>query len=126
MAVRTLSLEALQHVEGGRVAAAIDQAIKKAVADCEDRPRNQAVRQVQITIGFKPAGKDAAEGEVDFAVALAVKTPKGESGSIRGSIRKAPNATGYVLAFNDLAEDNPHQGTLDDENPDAWGMGSDD
>jgi len=45
MAVKELQLATLADLDGGKIAVAWQQALKRLIADCEDRPGEQAARE---------------------------------------------------------------------------------
>jgi hypothetical protein len=113
VAVAQLSLENLVRVDGGRLAAAFDLAIKRCVLDCEDRPGLDKARKVMLVVELKPAkAEDGNAYEVDFAFAVKDTAPQRNLRKLTGVIRR-----GGVLAWNDDSPDDPNQMTLDEEAP---------
>ena len=52
--LRELNLEGLATIAGGRVDAAMNQQIARAIGDCEDRPGDSNPRKVVLTILLRP------------------------------------------------------------------------
>lgn len=110
MALHEFSLEALAKLDDGRVLEAWNQALKRAVADCHDRPANDAPRVVKLEMGIVPIIDDL--GNLDTVRAAFVVTdaiPKRKS-----RIYEMLPRGKQMLAFNDLSDDNAHQRTLDE------------
>jgi hypothetical protein len=49
-----LNAETLSHLDSGRASAALDQALKKAVLDCLDRPGDDRPRKITLCLEVKP------------------------------------------------------------------------
>lgn len=54
MALVYLTLDALRELDGGRVATAFQEAMKRIVADCEDRPGEERPRKLSLEATFVP------------------------------------------------------------------------
>lgn len=101
MAVRTFSIGELSKVDGGRIAETFDELVRKAIADCEDRPANKKARTVSLVLSLVPRVRDCYEVEFGFDVKSAVPTT--HSPAYFGSIRKGADGAGFV--FDDLTND---------------------
>ncbi len=104
-----LTLDSIKDLDGGRVYEAFQQAIKRIVNDCEDRPGVEKSRTVSLQVVATPISAD--EGSLDtvkvqFKVIEAM--PKRESKAYDMMARK-----GGMLVFNDLSDDNVKQKTID-------------
>ena len=58
MTLHYLSLAALKDLYGGRVYEAFDQAMRRVVADCEDRPGEERSRTVALKAEIVPVRSD--------------------------------------------------------------------
>jgi hypothetical protein len=54
MALHFFGLGKLRVLDGGRVEEAFAQAVKRCVADCEDRPAEENARKVNLQVEFIP------------------------------------------------------------------------
>jgi hypothetical protein len=102
----------LAEFDGGVIAAAVDAAMKRAVADCDDRPALKAGREVTLKLKFSPR-MDAygmAE-EALFEFSMGEKLPGRSSKAYSMGLRK-----GGVLTFNPDALDNHNQETFPFDN----------
>lgn len=110
--IHEFKLSTIANIDGGRVEEALNQAIKRVIADLEDRPGVTEARKVNMQIEFSPVTDE--DGMVETAkVAFQIKDsiPTRKSKFVDMQIRK-----GQRLAFNDLSEDNIDQRTLDEGN----------
>jgi len=110
MAVHELTLSQLDSLDDGRIVVAWQQALKRAVADCEDRPAvgeaRKIVLQTEIVPRLDEDGRLSTVG-VQFQIkdsAPVRKTKKYDMQPRRGK----------QLVFNDLSDDNVQQRTLDE------------
>lgn len=118
MAVYEFKFETLHRLDDGRVCEAFNQAIRRAVLDCEDRPAETKTRKVVLQCELKPVCDDRGElTDVAFLFQVKDSVPTRKSKVYRGAYRKTG---GTNLVFNDLSDEDPGQGTLDRENPEAW------
>lgn len=115
MAVHQLTLETLNKLYDGRVAAAFDLKLKQLVLDLEDRPQAKQARKLTLEVTLTPmmADGELESAAVDFQVLA--KSPGLKTKAFDMQFRR-----GGVLVFNDLSEDNANQRTLDESNPEAW------
>ena len=113
MALLKLDFASIADLDGGRVAAALQRELKRAVNDCRDRPNVAKPRKVNLIFEVSPPdeGPDQS-GDMD-AVKMAF--------SFQNAF-PARRATGYrmrvqrngELVFNDFSPDNPRQRTIDE------------
>ncbi len=54
MTLHYVNLESLKTLDGGRVSEAFDQAVRRAVADCDDRPAEKKPRVVMLQATLVP------------------------------------------------------------------------
>jgi len=112
---RKLCLETLQHLDFGKVRAAVDRHINRAVADCIDRPGDANSRKVVLTLEMKPELDEAGQcADVDLQCQVSSSVPKHRSKIFKCLLQ------GEHLVFNDESED-AHQGTLDELGADKTG-----
>lgn len=111
MALLEFSLARIENVDGGRVVEAFDELVRRAIADCEDRPGAKTARAVSLTLSLKPRVRDNGEAyEIAFGFAVAAKIPTTQSPAYIGAIRHGNKGLGFV--FDDLTGD-PAQLGLD-------------
>ena len=112
MGLEKFSLKSLSTIDGERIAIAFEQALRRVVQDCEDRPGDSTARTVTLTLAVKP--RLDVEGICDdcnIQVAVTDSVPKRKSKVYNMSVRK-----GGHLLYNDDSLDNAKQGTfLEDE-----------
>jgi hypothetical protein len=110
MALAQFSLDHLTDFDGGRIATAFGQALKRCVDDCFDRPGVKEAREITIKVGILPViGEDGDLDTVDLQFQIRDKNPIRKSKVYNLQARK-----NGALLFNDLADDNAHQRTLDE------------
>ena len=110
MAVHELTLSQLDALDNGRIVVAWQQALKRAVADCEDRPAVSETRKVILQTEIVPVLDQDAQLEtvkVQFKIKDTVPTRKTKKYDMQPR-------RGQQLAFNDLSDDNVQQRTLDE------------
>lgn len=104
MAVRAFSISELAKVDGGRIATTFDELVRKAIADCEDRPGNKRPRTVSLVLSLVPRVREGGECyEVEFGFDVKSTVPTTHSPAYFGSIRKGSEGAGFV--FDDLTGD---------------------
>lgn len=110
MAVHELTLSKLDALDDGRITIAWQQALKRAVADCEDRPAVGEARKVILQTEISPILDE--DGQLDTCrVQFQVK----ESAPVRKTKKYDMDPRrGQILVFNDLSDDNVKQRTLDE------------
>lgn len=112
MSLEKFSLKSLSTIDGERIAIAFEQALRRVVQDCEDRPGDSTARTVTLTLAVKP--RLDVEGICDdcnIQVAVTDSVPKRKSKVYNMSVRK-----GGHLLYNDDSLDNAKQETfLDNE-----------
>ena len=109
------SLANLQALDNGRVVEAFNQAVKRVVGDCQDRPALKKARKVTLEMEVVPVFAQDGAGGLDSIKAVFKVTdtaPKRESKeySFGCHTRKGKPE----LVFNDLSDDNVHQRTIDE------------
>lgn len=109
MALARLSLGMLQDFDGGRPRETFDQAMRRCIADCKDRPALDEARQVTLTVSIVPVpDQDTGDCEsVDVRFKISDQVPKRQSKVYNGRI------TAQGVLFNELSPDEVRQGTID-------------
>ena len=110
MARMELTLETLADFDFGKASVAFQQALRRAVADCLDRPGDKSPRKVTLTTSIIPLVQqdgDVVEAHVDFKIAAAV--PPWQTAK-----RPVQTTRQGQLFFRPDAPDNPSQKTLDE------------
>lgn len=101
MALAQLNLANLHDVGQGKIAAAFDKHIQRAVLDCMDRPADPKPRtitlQIEITPRIEPGGDCT---DVDVQMQATSKVPTHKTAPINMAVRR-----GGMLVFN---PDSPH------------------
>lgn len=109
MALRELNLDGLSTIAGGKVDAAVNQQIRRAIGDCEDRPGDKNPRKVILTMLVRPVMyQDGAVTDVNVECEVSSSIPKYISKPVDCLIK-----AGQRAIFNDLSEDDVDQMTID-------------
>lgn len=104
-----LTLESLAKLDGGRVRAALDQAIARCESDCKDRPALPAKRKIALVLTIAPVlDPDGELDSCDVAFHITESVPK------RTSKNYNMKATRGGLMFNELSPKDVHQRTIDE------------
>ncbi len=101
-----LTLQTLGAMDGGRVAAAFQQSLKRVLLDCEDRPHEDKERVITLQLGVVPAvapGDDICD-EVRMKVRVTDSVPKRQTRPYSCRLR-----AGGKAAFNDESLENVDQ-----------------
>lgn len=107
MAIQKFNLRSLSMLDGGRISAAVDQAIARCREDCGDRPHEEAARKVVLTMEFKPQPDDRGQlDSIDVACDVVDSQPK------RRSKVYNMRVSGQSMLFDELSPDDAKQGTL--------------
>jgi hypothetical protein len=110
MARRELKLENLPLIDGGRIAEAFNQGLNRLAADCADRPGDERARTLTLQASLVPCLDDEGQYEdakIQFQVCETI--PKRKS-----KVIDLQPVRGNKFAFNDLAEDDARQHTIDE------------
>lgn len=109
MAIERFNLAAVAKIDEGRIREAWEQALKRCMDDCKDRPAVKDDRKVQLMATLTPIVGDNGEMEscdVHFQVADSVPKRKSKLYNMK--------AKGGSLFFNELSADQIHQRTIDE------------
>ena len=83
--IHSLSLASLQKLDCGNISDAFDAALKRAVADCVNRPREDRARKINLQVELTP---DQEGDDVDVTVQVKETIPSHQSTPLRMSVRK--------------------------------------
>lgn len=112
MGRKELKLETLTELDGGRVPEAFNQALKRCVADCEDRPGVKDARKVTLEVMLSPNLDDDLEFE-----SVDVKFQIKDTAPTRKTKKYNCNWTrGNQLVFDDMSHEDADQGSLPFDN----------
>ncbi len=110
--LRNLDLKGLSEIADGTVQAAFDQHLQRAISDCHNRPGDDKARIVMVAVLVKPViQQDGAVVDVAVECEVSSKVPKHISRTVHCQLRRAQG--GAMAVFNDMSQDDPRQGTID-------------
>lgn len=110
MAIHEFTIQALKELDGGRVAEAFAQALRRCVQDCDDRPGVKKTRAVVLKMMMQPiASDDGTLDEIKTQFQVVDTAPKRESKVYSMAFRR-----GGMLAFNDLSPTDVKTRTFDE------------
>lgn len=109
MTLEKFGVSSLAFLDGGRIREAVEQALERCRADCDDRPAEKKSRRLSLEIAFIPEcdPKGRLTG-VDVSFKVVEKLPP------RVSAVYAMKPRGKDLYFNELSPDDPDQMTIDE------------
>lgn len=103
------TLGSLSTMDGERIAIAFEQALKRVVQDCDDRPGEKKERTVTLTLAVKPVlDADGMCDDCNVQVAVTDSVPKRKSKVYNMTVRK-----GGHLVYNNESLDNAKQSSMD-------------
>lgn len=108
MPLEVFNTEALARLDGGRLRVGLDQALKRATADCEDRPGLKKPRRITLEIEITPVmegGGTLDSVVLDFSIKERVPARSSKAYSMRAGHDGA-------LLYNELAPEDVDQGTI--------------
>lgn len=110
MALVEFDLKSLDSLDGGRVLVAWQQALKRVMLDCQDRPAVSDARKITLQTDVVPViGDDGLLDTVRLQFQVKDTAPVRKSKKYEMEPRR-----GGMLVFNDLSDDNVKQRTLDE------------
>lgn len=110
MGIERFDLGAVAKLDEGRIKEAFEQALKRCMDDCKDRPALPDPRKVQLMATLQPVvGDDGSMESCDVHFQIADSIPK------RKSKIYNMKAKGGQLFFNELSTRDIHQRSIDDE-----------
>jgi hypothetical protein len=103
------TLENLARLDNGKAAAALDQHIRRAAADCMDRPADPKARVITLQIDLEPVldTGDLSCSEVKAQIHVTSKVPSHKTRVYSLGLRR-----NGVLIFSEDSPDNINQTTL--------------
>ena len=110
MTVHELTLSALMRdLDGGRISEAFMRELQRVALDCEDRPADDKARKVRLELRVEPVLDEQGFLEsIKGKFFVTSQVPQRRSKTYDFGFRK-----GGHLVFNDLSDDNIHQGTIE-------------
>jgi hypothetical protein len=104
-----LTLETLAKMDGGRIGAAFQLALKRAIEDAEERPQVRKAREIIIKLGIVPVAgpEDETCDQIAMQAVVSDTVPKRQTRVYSARVKH-----GGVAAFNDESLDNIDQLTL--------------
>ena len=109
--LKELTLASMAEIDGGRLAIAFAQALRRCAIDCDDRPGEKKPRMVTIQVSTVPIlDEDGLCEDCDVKVTIADSVPKRRSKAYNCSLRK-----GGHLLFHPDSLDEHEQHTMDFE-----------
>ena len=104
--LRELTLATLAEIDGGRLAIAFAQALKRCAQDCDDRPGEKKARTVTICLAVEPRmDQDGMCEDCDVQVTIADSVPKRKSKEYNCSLRKG----GHLMYQPDSLDDHEQE-----------------
>ncbi len=108
MALKRFEAQSILTIDGARIAVALQQAMDRMHADCEDRPAVAKARTVTLTVTMKPRVEEGELDSINVTFGVSESVPKRESRSFNMEKR------GRGIFFNEASPDDVKQGTLDE------------
>lgn len=102
-----LNLKSLGQLDSGHAEAVINDALRKIIEDADDRGDDGKARKAVITVSVEKADS----GYLVFRVEATTVMPKQSTGGTMAKVIR--NGTKVSAEFEELAPDNPDQGTID-------------
>lgn len=111
MALKQFDLGQLADIDGGRIAAAVELEMKKAIEDCRDRPTEERARKVTLEVSLVPTVYDGTGDLETINMTFQCKhtIPTRKSRSYNVGVQKSGK-----LVYSEYAPDNVHQRTIDE------------
>lgn len=107
--MRTLEkfdLAKLAEIDGGRIAIAFEQALKRVAMDCDDRPGEKKARTITLQLSISPKlDVDGLADECDVQATVSDSVPKRKSKVYNMSMRKG----GHLLFQPDSVDDHTQE-----------------
>lgn len=107
MALEKFSLATIGEMDGGRIRAAFEQALRRVETDLKDRPGVKTKRKVELHMELTPVIDAGELDSVNVRFQIKDNVPKRESQAY--NMKAVPGG----LLFNDLSPDDVRQATLD-------------
>jgi hypothetical protein len=111
LAFEKISLANIQKLAGGTIDESFQRHLRRAIADCGDRPGDGKARTVSLVLQIRPETEQmGAASHVSIECKLKSSVPDHVSRPISCKINQKSDAI-----FNDLAPDNVRQTTIDQQ-----------
>jgi len=107
MALEAFTLATIAEMDGGRIRAAFEMALRRLEADCKDRPGVESARKLALVPHMTPVCDGGDLDSVNITFKITDTVPKRESKSY--NMQAVPGG----LLFNDASPEDVRQGTLD-------------
>lgn len=112
-----VGLKTIAQMDLGKIEAAFDGHIKRAAADCMDRPGDRSARKVALIVTLRPGKEQAPTGDyVDMECDIKSTIPahKSRTFSARGKV-------GGHIEVEEFSPNDPNQGGLEFSGRDGEG-----
>lgn len=104
--LKELTLATMAEIDGGRLAIAFKQALKRCAEDCDDRPGEKKARTITLTVAVEPrVDEDGLCEDCDVRVTIADNVPKRKSKPYNCSLRKG----GHLMFHPDSLDDHEQE-----------------
>lgn len=104
MTIKPFTMAALAEFDNGRIAEGFDQAVRRCVDDCDDRPQVKNARVVLLRVEIVPIqGAGGSLDEIKTVFTVHDSAPKRQSKPYSMTYRKGRN--GGNLLFNEASPD---------------------
>jgi hypothetical protein len=114
MKLQKLSLATLDQLDMGKISATLEVHLRRAIADCVDRPADEKARSVTMQFELVPVlNDDASCTEVSLQVQCQSKVPVHRTRVYNTGVRQTRE--GPMLVFNPDSPGNVRQQTFTDE-----------
>ncbi len=105
MATMKLSLQAVEKIDDGRIAAAFNLALEKVVSDLDDRGEDKQARAVTLTVTLTPVVQEGMVEDIDTEFKVVTKIPP-----LRSRVYRMQPAGRPTHTKNQQAPEKPEQG----------------
>ena len=112
-----LTLIELGKLDSGRIPVAFDQTLNLAISDMRDRPGAKDKRVITLEVSLTPVCDEHGEldtADVDFVIKSKLPARKSKQYSMGLRSKRVGSENRDILCFNELADDNANQRTLDE------------
>lgn len=114
MAIKEVTFQDLVEMDDGKLALAINKALKRAAADCEDRPNVKRPRSISINLSIRPVPDDSGfASDCKYGFVISESLPKRASREFVFGLRK-----NGVMTFNPDSLNDHNQQTFEFEDKD--------
>ena len=111
--LKQVKLGSLADFNDGKLAAAFDHHLRLAFEDVNDRPGEKKARKVTLQVEVVPiVHQDGATTDCQILAQVKSTVPTHVTAPVTCQLRQSQK--GSMAVWNDLAEDNPDQMTIDE------------